>query len=118
LTLYTLEALEYFRVGEMCRPRIHAHTIPSIVFESNRIFDAPESLQGLKQQVGDRRAPLGRLLSMLQQYPHDAFLIAVASAEQYRLFDLDRLERMVLRQIAEDYFVLPLELTPPEDGDG
>jgi hypothetical protein len=55
---------------------------------------------------------------MLQQYPHDAFLIAVASAEQYRLFDLDRLERMVLRQIAEDYFVLPLELTPPEDGDG
>jgi hypothetical protein len=33
----------------------------------------------------------------------------VARAEQYRLFDLDRLERMVLRQIATDYFVLPLK---------
>ena len=35
-----------------------------------------------------------------------AFLAAVADAERYRLFDLDRLERMVLKQIAHDYFVL------------
>ena len=35
-------------------------------------------------------------------------------AERYRLFDLDRLEKMVLRQIADDYFVLALE---PESGD-
>jgi transposase len=74
-------------------------------------------LQGLKQQVGDRRAPLRRLLSMLQEYPRDAFLAALAGAEQYRLFDLDRLERMVLRQIAADYFVLPLPPAPPDDGD-
>jgi hypothetical protein len=57
----------------------------------------------------DRRAPLRRLLSMLQEYTRDAFLTAVALAEQYRLFDLDRLGKMVLREIAHDYCVLTLE---------
>jgi hypothetical protein len=31
--------------------------------------------------------------------------------ERYRLFDLERLEKMVLRQIADDYFPLDLEAT-------
>ena len=69
-------------------------------------------LADLKRQIGGRRAPLRRLLSMLQEYPRDAFLAAIALAEQYRLFDLDRLEKMVLREIAHDYFVLALG---PED---
>ena len=70
-------------------------------------------LQALKQQAGGRRWPLRRLLSMLQEYPREAFLTALAEAERYRLFDLERLEKMVLRQIADDYFVLALE---PESG--
>lgn len=71
-------------------------------------------LAALKSQIGDRRAPLRRLLSMLQEYPREAFLTAVTLAEQYRLFDLDRLEKIVLREIAHDYFVLSFE---PEDDD-
>jgi hypothetical protein len=71
-------------------------------------------LMGLKAQVGDRRGPLRRLLSMLQEYPREPFLAAVTVAERYRLFDLDRLEKMVLRQIAHDYFVL--DLPAPESG--
>jgi transposase len=67
-------------------------------------------LQGLKRQIGERRAPLRRLLAMLQDYPRSAFLAALAIAEQYRLFDLDRLERMVLKRIAADYFVPPADL--------
>ena len=74
-------------------------------------------LHGLKQHIGDRRAPLRRLLSMLQDYPRDAFLGALQIAEQYRLFDLERLERMVLKRIAQDYFVMPFELTPPDEPD-
>ena len=66
-------------------------------------------LNALKQYVGERRAPLRRLLSMLRDYPRDAFLAAVADAERYRLFELDRLETMVLRRIADDYFPLDLE---------
>lgn len=72
-------------------------------------------LQALKQQAGGRRAPLRRFLSMLQEYPRQAFLTALVSAEQYRLFDLDRLEKMVLRQIADDYFVLALEPEPSDE---
>jgi len=74
-------------------------------------------LHGLKQHIGDRRAPLRRLLSMLQDYPRAAFLAALEIAEQYRLFDLDRLERMVLKRIAEEYFVTPFALTPPDEPD-
>lgn len=72
-------------------------------------------LQRLKQHLGDRRAPLRRLLSMLQEYPREAFIAAVELAEHYRLFDLDRLERMVLKRIAKDYFVTDFELTPPDE---
>jgi len=48
---------------------------------------------------------------MLRDYPREAFLAAVADAERYRLFELDRLETMVLRRIADDYFPLDLEST-------
>ena len=98
-----------------------AHRPPRGEHKRERAQPAPEALEmlqleprmanylaGLKQHVGDRRAPLRRLLAMLQEYPREAFLAAVALAEQYRLFDLDRLEKMVLRQIARDFFVLAL----------
>jgi transposase len=71
----------------------------------------------LKEHIGDRRAPLRRLLSMLQDYPRDAFIGAVEIATQYRLFDLDRLERMVLKRIARDYFITDFESTPPDPAD-
>jgi len=74
-------------------------------------------LQLLKQHIGDRRAPLRRLLAMLNDYPRDAFIGAVELAAQYRLFDLDRLERMVLKRIAKDYFLFDLESTPGDEPD-
>jgi hypothetical protein len=70
-------------------------------------------LKAFKQHAGDRRAPLRRLLSMLREYPRGPFLAAVADAERYRLFDLDRLEKMVLRRIVDDYF--PTELEPTDE---
>jgi len=70
-------------------------------------------LKAFKQHVGERRAPLRRFLSMLRDYPRDAFLAAVADAERYRLFDLDRLEKMILRRIADDYF--PSDLEPIDE---
>jgi transposase len=70
-------------------------------------------LKAFKQYVGERRAPLRRFLSMLRDYPREAFLAALAEAERYRLFDLDRLEKMVLRRIADDYF--PPDLEPDDE---
>jgi hypothetical protein len=49
---------------------------------------------------------LRQLLRLLREYPCQPFLAAVQEAAQYGLYDLDRLERMILRRVAHDYFRL------------
>jgi len=49
---------------------------------------------------------LRQLLRMIREYPQGPLKEAIAEAERYGLFDLDRVERMVLRRIAHDYFRL------------
>jgi hypothetical protein len=49
---------------------------------------------------------LRQLLRLLREYPREAFLAAVEEAARYGLYDLDRLERMILRRVARDYFLL------------
>lgn len=49
---------------------------------------------------------LRRLLELKRTYPPEAFLTAVRTAHQYGLYDLDRLERMILKQVAGDFFAL------------
>jgi hypothetical protein len=44
-----------------------------------------------------------------------SFLAAVREAAQYGLYDLDRLERMILRRVARDYFLLLDTDTDPHD---
>ena len=60
-----------------------------------------------KHASGRGTLALRRLLKLLRDYPRASFLAAVRQAERYGLYDLDRLERMVLREIAHEYFVLP-----------
>jgi hypothetical protein len=49
---------------------------------------------------------LRQLLRMVREYPPEALVAAVKEASHYGLYDLDRLERMVLRRVARDYFLL------------
>jgi len=49
---------------------------------------------------------LRQLLRLLREYPREPFLAAVGEAARYGLYDLDRLERMILRRAARDYFLL------------
>jgi transposase len=49
---------------------------------------------------------LRRLLRMTREYPHEALLPALEDAVRYGLYDLDRLERMVLKRIQTEYFRL------------
>lgn len=49
---------------------------------------------------------LRQLLRMAREYPREAFLSAVRDAAHYGLYDLGRLERMILRRIANQYFQL------------
>ncbi len=65
---------------------------------------------------GAGRVPrlLRRLLGMVREYPRAPLRAAVEAAAAYGLYDLDRLDRMVLQRIAHDYFVVP---AAPEDDD-
>lgn len=47
---------------------------------------------------------LRQLIRLLEDYPARAVRQAVAEAAAYGLYDLDRLERMVLRRVAGDFF--------------
>jgi hypothetical protein len=71
----------------------------------------------LKQRAGRWPAALRRLAQMRRDYPAAPFTAAVATAAHFGLYDLDRLERIVLRNIATAYFVLPTERpTAGEEG--
>jgi hypothetical protein len=58
---------------------------------------------------------LRQLLRLLREYPREPFLAAVREAAQYGLYDLDRLERMILRRVARDYFLLLDTDSDPHD---
>lgn len=65
-------------------------------------------VNALKAKVGGQAVlPLRRLLRVLGDYPREPLLDAVSTALEYGMFDLERLERMVLRRIARQYFELP-----------
>jgi transposase len=56
-----------------------------------------------------RKAPtlaLRQLLRLVREYPREPLLGAVREAGRYGLYDLDRLERMILRRVTREYFLL------------
>jgi transposase len=55
---------------------------------------------------------LRQLLRLVREYPREPLLGAVREAARYGLFDLDRLERMILRRVTREYFLLEGE---PDD---
>jgi transposase len=73
-------------------------------------LDSPELgayVRALKQR-GQGRAvrALRRLLEIQRTYPKAAFLAAVRQAAQYGLYDLGRLEKLVLQHVAGNFFAL------------
>ena len=53
---------------------------------------------------------------MYLDYPTDALRKAAAAALCHGLFDTSRIERMVLRNLAGEFFQLPLMPAPGKDG--
>jgi len=68
-----------------------------------------------RHSAGRGTLALRRLLALYREYPRDAVGKAVTTALEYGLFDLERLERLILRTIAKDYFVLPGTDTDDDD---
>jgi hypothetical protein len=60
---------------------------------------------------------LRQLLRIVREYPRPPVLSAVSEAARYGLYDLDRLERMILRRIARDYFLLDESKGNPDEGE-
>ena len=56
--------------------------------------------------------PCGSSCAWPAEYPREPLLAALQTAAHYGLYDLGRLERMVLRGIATTYFQLPLSPDP------
>jgi transposase len=79
--------------------------------------EIPAYLDGLKRR-GKLQTTLAlrQLLRMAREYPREPLLAAIRTAAHYGLYDLSRLERMVLRGIATSYFQLS-PLAEPASGD-
>jgi len=58
---------------------------------------------------------LRQLLRMLRDYPRHAVITAIDEAARYGLYDMDRLERMILRRVAREYFLLDESKGPPDE---
>ena len=78
--------------------------------ESRLRQDVPEIvtyLEALKKHYSGRATlPLRRLLHLVEDYPRAPLLEAIATATQYGLFDLERLENLILRKLAREYFLI------------
>ena len=60
----------------------------------------------IKHLNGRGTRALNRLLQIKRTYPAQPFLVALEQALKYGLFDLTRLESLVLRHVAGDFFAL------------
>ena len=70
---------------------------------------------GLKKRSPGRGVSrLRRLLAMRQTYPRQAFMAAIETALQYGLYDLHRLEHLILERVAGDFF----QITPDDEEPG
>ena len=92
-------------------PRGERSTRPDPHPEEKAIVTAAPELTdyvaGLKQR--SRKVitlALRQLLRLVREYPREPLLGAVREAAHYGLYDLDRLERMILRRVVREYFLL------------
>lgn len=76
-------------------------TLSQIAPEMNDYVQAVKK-RGRKQST----LALRQLLRMAREYPREPMMQALRTAAHYGLYDLDRVETIVLRAIASDYFLL------------
>jgi hypothetical protein len=122
------EIVIYHRGSEICRhPRLIGqrdarHTLPGHHPTPTRVNRGPaleeQLLSGdhpsleryaaaLKQRAHGRGArALRRLLELKRTYPAGPFLAGIAEALRFGLFDLQRLETLILKHVAGDFFNL------------
>lgn len=92
------------------QPSLHAQ----LLHGEHPALEAYVSALGAHLRGRGTRA-LNRLLQLERSYPREPFLAAVEQALKYGLFDLGRLETLVLRHVAGDFFALDDETQDAAD---
>ena len=92
--------------------RDRAHSGPSA--EEKALLGESEILDHYVSEIKKRSSGRGvqrlrRLLNLKRTYPHEPFVAALGKALTYGLFDLSRLEKMILEHVAGDFFRFPEE---------
>jgi transposase len=92
-------------------PRGQRAPRPDLHPEENAILAAAPELADYVAALKQRSRKvitlaLRQLLRFVREYPREPLLGAVGEAARYGLYDLDRLERMILRRVTSDYFLL------------
>ena len=92
--------------------RERAHSGPSA--EEKALLGESEILDHYVSEIKKRSSGRGvqrlrRLLNLKRTYPHEPFVAALGKALTYGLFDLSRLEKMILEHVAGDFFRFPEE---------
>jgi len=87
--------------------RERAHQGPSV--EEKALLGQQEWLDQFVQELKRRSSgrglmPMRRLLDLKRTYPSEAFEKALGQALRYGLYDLSRLEQMILSEIQGDFF--------------
>jgi transposase len=91
---------------------------PPILEEEQQLLrlapEVAEYVAGLRRHAPARGIrDVRRLLRMVQDYPRAPLVGALGTATHYGLYDLERVERLLLRSLARDFF-----LVPPTGSDG
>lgn len=79
----------------------------TLVGQSERLDQYVEEMK--KRSRGRGVKALRKLLDLKRTYPPEAFEKALSEALRYRLFDLTRLEQMILSEVQGDFFTLDEE---------
>ena len=102
------------------RPHKKGEALPPLPEEKILLAQGEELqtlVKALRQKCGrSATRAIRHLHRMYLDYPGDALKKAVAAALSHGLFDTSRIERMVLRAIAGEFFQLPLVPEPGTDG--
>ena len=84
---------------------------PEVTSEEKTILELAPELASYVAQLrargrGLRTRRMRTLLSLLRDYPREPLVSALVEAERYGLYDLQRVEHMILKRVAGDYFLL------------
>lgn len=98
------------------RPRGQRPKPGAPMVEELSILEAAPELAGYLSDLKRRgrtpiRLALRRLLRLVREYPREPLRAALEEAHRYGLYDLDRVEGMVLSRVADEYF----RLSPDEE---